>query len=68
MVKLVSDRIARPWAIVLILPNAQHYTAARFVNRQDADDHKRVLQRFMPARKFEIIFDPPDEEEQDDQA
>lgn len=58
----------RPWAIVLILPNAQHYTAACFFNRQDADDHKRVLQRFMPKAEFEIIFTPPEQGEQDDKA
>jgi hypothetical protein len=36
---------------------------ARFFNRQDADDHKRVLQQFIPAAVFEIIFDPPDPKE-----
>ena len=47
----------RPWAIVRLLPNAQVYIVARFRNRQDAHDHLRVLQRFMPAAEFEIIFD-----------
>jgi hypothetical protein len=46
---------------VRILPNAQTYIVARFHNRQDAHDHFRGLQRFMPAAKFEIIFD--DEED-----
>ncbi|NEQ25920.1 MAG: hypothetical protein F6K28_44085, partial [Microcoleus sp. SIO2G3] len=54
----------RPWAIVRILPKAQRYTVARFRNRQDANDHLRVLHRFIPAAEFQIIFDPPDEEEQ----
>ncbi len=58
----------RPWAIARILPKAQVYILARFRNRQDADDHKRVLQRFIPAAKFEIIFDPADEKQQDNQA
>lgn len=58
----------RPWAIARILPNAKVYIVARFRNRQDADDHKRVLHRFIPAAKFEIIFDPPKEEQQDNQA
>lgn len=47
----------RPWTIVRILPNAQHYTVARFYNRCDAEDHKRALHRFIPAAEFEIVFD-----------
>ena len=58
----------RPWAIARILPNAKVYIVARFQNRQDADDHKRVLHRFIPGAAFEIIFDPLDEEEQDNQT
>ncbi len=49
----------RPWAIVRLLPKAQHYTVARFANRQDAQDHKRVLQRFIPGASFEVVFDLP---------
>ena len=62
MVKLLGNHSARPWAIVRILPKAQTYIVARFRNRQDADDHKRVLHRFIPTAKFEIIFDPPNQE------
>jgi hypothetical protein len=57
------EDLHRPWAIARILPDAQHYIVARFFNRQDAEDHKRVLQRFMPAAVFEIIFDPSDDKE-----
>lgn len=53
----------RPWAIARILPNAKVYIVARFRNRQDADDHVRILHRFIRAAKFEIIFDLPNEEE-----
>ncbi len=53
---------SRPWAIVRLLPNARRYVVARFVNRQDADDHKRYLSRFMPAAEFTVIFDPPTDE------
>ncbi len=53
---------SRPWAIVRLLPNARRYVVARFVNRQDADDHKRYLSRFMPAAEFEVIFDAPSDE------
>ena len=61
------EEYTRPWAIARILPDAKHYTVARFCNRRDADDHLRVLNRFMPAADFEIVFDVPDEiEEQDD--
>lgn len=48
-----------PWTIVRLLPNAQRYTVARFFNRQDAHDHMRVLNRFMPAAEFEIVFEVP---------
>ena len=69
MVKqLLSNPSVRPWAIARILPQAKVYIVARFRNRQDADDHKRVLRRFIPSAVFEIIFDPPNEEEQDHQA
>lgn len=49
-----------PWTVVRLLPNAQRYTIARFYNRQDATDHLRVLNRFMPAAEFEIVFEIPD--------
>ena len=52
----------RPWAIIRHLPNARRYTVARFFNRQDAEDHQRFLNRFMPAAEFEIIFDVPNQE------
>ncbi len=57
--KLVPDYDPRPWTIVRLLPDAQHYTVARFYNRQDANDHLRFLNRFIPAAEFEIVFDPP---------
>ncbi|MEG3844238.1 hypothetical protein [Microcoleus sp. herbarium14] len=44
------------WAIVRILPNAEHYTIARFVNRQDADDRRRALCRFIPGGVFEVVM------------
>jgi hypothetical protein len=54
-----TDDSNRPWSIVRILPNARHYSVARFFNRRDAEDHRRVLHRFMPASEFEIVFDSP---------
>ncbi len=45
------------WAIVRILPNAEHYTIARFVNRQDADDRGRALCRLIPGGVFEVMCD-----------
>jgi hypothetical protein len=54
-----------PWAIVRLLPKAQAIIIARFRNRQDADDHKRLLHRFIPNAEFEIIFDPPHEEQKE---
>jgi hypothetical protein len=49
----------RPWAIIRLLPDARRYTVARFFNRQDAEDHRRFLNRFMPAAEFEVLFDVP---------
>jgi len=46
----------------------QAYIVARFRNRQDADDHLRVLYRFIPSAIFEIVFDPVEEEVPDKQA
>jgi hypothetical protein len=55
------EDFSRPWAIVRLLPNARHYTVARFHNRIDAQDHLRFLNRFMPAAEFEVLFDVPAE-------
>jgi hypothetical protein len=49
--------LQRPWAIVRILPSAKNHIIARFVNRQDADDRLRALQRYVPNAIFEIVFD-----------
>ena len=57
------EDFSRPWAIVRLLPNARHYTVARFHNRIDAQDHLRFLNRFMPAAEFEVLFDVPAEVE-----
>ncbi len=56
---LQTEDYSRPWAIVRLLPDARRYTVARFFNRQDADDHKRFLNRFIPAAEFEVVFDAP---------
>jgi hypothetical protein len=53
---------SRPWAIIRLLPDARRYTVARFFNRQDAEDHRRFLNRFMPAAEFEVVFDVPSEQ------
>lgn len=57
---------SNPWTIVRILPNAQHYTVARFFNRQDAEDFLRALYRFIPVGNFEIVFDRPYCQDTDD--
>ena len=57
-----------PWAIARLLPNAQAIIVARFRNRQDADDHKRLLHRFIPNAEFEIIFDAPNEQQEENQT
>jgi hypothetical protein len=59
---LQLEDYSRPWTIIRLLPNARRYTIARFFNRQDAEDYRRFLNRFMPAAEFEIIFDVPNEQ------
>ena len=66
MVRLANAQCDRPWAIARILPSAKAYIVARFRNRQDADDHVRLLYRFIPSATFEIVFDTSDEEEPDE--
>ena len=53
---------SRPWAIIRLLPDARRYTVARFFNRRDAEDHRRFLNRFMPAAEFVVLFDVPNEQ------
>ena len=60
--RLQVEDYSRPWAITRLLPNARRYTIARFFNRQDAEDYRRFLNRFMPASEFEILFDVPNEQ------
>ena len=48
-----------PWVIVRLLPNAQRYVVARFYLRSEAENHQRLLNRFMPAAEFEVVFDAP---------
>ncbi|HAA27555.1 MAG TPA: hypothetical protein DCE56_07615 [Cyanobacteria bacterium UBA8553] len=59
--QLLED-YSRPWAIIRLLPDARRYTVARFYNRQDAEDHRRFLKRFIPAAEFEVLFDVPNEQ------
>jgi len=46
-----------PWCIIKLLPNCQRIVVARFRRRRDADDHFRVLQRFVKEFTFVIVFD-----------
>jgi hypothetical protein len=62
-----SDRDPHRWTIVLGLPDATRQTVARFRNRQDAEDHLRVLQRFMPQAKFEVVFNSIEQEAVDNE-
>ena len=56
-----SDRLWNqqnyPWILVRLLPNAQHYTVARFYSRAEAENHQRFLGKWMPMAHFEVIFD-----------
>jgi hypothetical protein len=57
-----AEDYSRPWAIIRLLPHARRFTVARFYNRQDAEDHRRLLHRFMPASEFIVLFDIPNEQ------
>ena len=57
-----AEDYSRSWAIIRLLPDARQYTVARFFNRQDAQDHLRFLNRFMPAAEFEVVFDVPNKQ------
>ena len=57
-----AEDYSRPWAIIRLLPDARRYTVARFYNRQDAEDHRRFLNRFMPASEFAVLFDVPNKQ------
>lgn len=46
-----------PWTLVRLLPNAQHYTVARFYSRTEAENHKRFLGKWIPTAQFEVVFD-----------
>ena len=56
-----SDRVWNqqnyPWTLVRLLPNARHYTIARFYSRAEAENHQRFLAKWMPMAEFEVIFD-----------
>ncbi|MGB7439946.1 MAG: methyltransferase domain-containing protein [Coleofasciculaceae cyanobacterium] len=55
----LSQWVGRPWAIVRLDNDSRPTTVIRFVNRQDAEDHLRVLKRYLrttPAQ-FTIVFD-----------
>lgn len=46
-----------PWMLVRLLPNAQHYTVARFYSRTEAENHQRFLGKWIPGAEFEVMFD-----------
>lgn len=52
------DNAHRPWQLVLLLPNVQPHTIARFRNRRDADDPLRAFRRLARNSQFEILFVP----------
>ncbi len=60
------EDFSRPWAIVRLLPDLRRYTVARFHNRTDAQDHLRLLNRFIPVAEFEVIFDVPSDLEDEE--
>ncbi|WP_339384378.1 hypothetical protein [Microcoleus sp. LEGE 07076] len=58
-VKMTYFERLHPWCIIKLLPNCQRIVVARFRRRRDADDHFRVLQRFVKESTFVIVFDIP---------
>jgi hypothetical protein len=52
---------SHPWIILQTVVITQTHTVARFANRQDAEDHLRVLRRFIPDGVFDIMFESPEQ-------
>ncbi|WAL61992.1 hypothetical protein [Thermocoleostomius sinensis] len=59
------DRLS-PWCIIQLLPKMQRSVVARFRKRHDAEAHLRALRRLNPALHYEIVFDPPLDDETPD--
>ncbi|MGB7442303.1 MAG: methyltransferase domain-containing protein [Coleofasciculaceae cyanobacterium] len=54
-----QQRAGRPWTIIRVANDSYPKTVARFVNRQDAEDHLRVLKHYLRATQaeFTLVFD-----------
>ncbi|MGB7442517.1 MAG: methyltransferase domain-containing protein [Coleofasciculaceae cyanobacterium] len=54
-----SRRVGRPWAIVRISNDTRPTTVVSFANRQDAEDHLRILKRYLrnSQAQFTIVFE-----------
>lgn len=52
---------SHPWIILQTVVITQTHTVAQFANRQDAEDHLRVLRRFIPDGVFDIMFESPEQ-------
>jgi hypothetical protein len=59
------DRLS-PWCIIQLLPKMQRSVVARFRKRNDAEAHLRALRRLNPTLHYEIVFDPPLDDETPD--
>lgn len=51
-----------PWCIIRLLPNFQRITVACFRKRNEAEEHLKVLRRFLPNAAFVVLFDAQLEE------
>ncbi|MBW4465240.1 MAG: hypothetical protein KME07_07340 [Pegethrix bostrychoides GSE-TBD4-15B] len=46
-----------PWCIVQHLPNMRRQIILRFRQRNNAEDHLRLLKALSPAITYELMFD-----------
>ena len=53
------DRLHQ-WCIICS-PKSQPITVARFRNRNNADDHLKVLQNINPSKAYAIVFSREEE-------
>lgn len=51
----------KPWMIVILGASAQTRIIRRYLNRQDAEDDIKTMQRFLPSKRFVVAFDVVEE-------
>lgn len=64
---LYQDRLKK-WAIVRLMPDAEHIVLERFRSASDAEGHLKILKQQMPRETLKIIFDRPQDRVEPDEV